>query len=248
MFTKLIDLKPTIRSVLKNVRWAQGVNMASAIVTKSSPLPRINYTESFITCPRSISPPAGEGTEIVVVVALLSPSSSSCSSFATSLSLICPPPMHCQLALAILAWREIFQHSQLRRPLVWPIEVLWITPASPWRCSDCSECLRGSWWARLSAACTSTICLFAHSQPVHQHITCGEMGRTGLRAHTVWTHLSLLTVLASVQRRGPKFTSFTMMVYWWRKHAHCEKLISYCTCPCNNLKLHWIPQMAWNGQ
>ena len=164
MFTKMIDLKPMIKSVLKNVRWAHGVNMASAIVTKSSPLPRINYTESFITCPRSISPPAGEGTEIVVV-ALLSPSSSSsCSSFATSLSLICPPPMHCQLALAILAWREIFQHSQLRRPLVWPIEVLWITPASPWRCSDCSECLRGSWWARLSAACTLTICLFAHSQ------------------------------------------------------------------------------------
>ena len=43
--------------------------MASAIVTKSSPLPRINYTESSITCPRSISPPAGEGTEIVVVAA-----------------------------------------------------------------------------------------------------------------------------------------------------------------------------------
>ena len=72
--------------------------------------------------------------------------------------------------------------------------------------------------------------LFAYSpipSSVHQHITCGEMGRTGLRAHTVRTHLSLLTALASVQRRGPKFTSFTMMVYWWRKHAHCEKLILY---------------------
>ena len=248
MFTKLIDLKPTIRSVLKNVRWAQGVNMASAIVTKSSPLPRINYTESFITCPRSISPPAGEGTEIVVVVALLSPSSSSsCSSFATSLSLICPPPMHCQLALPILAWREIFQHSQLHRPLVWPIEVLWITPASPWRCSDFGECLRGSWWARLSAACTSTICLFAHSQPVHQHITCGEMGRRRAFVLTLWERTFPYWLHWHLSKGEVQSLHLSQWWYIGGGNMHIVKS-SYCTCPCNNLKLHWIPQMAWNGQ
>ena len=52
------------------------------------------------------------------------------------------------------------------------------------------------------------VCLFAYSHRLlHQHITCGEMGRMGLRAHADCENSPFLTTLASLHRRGSIDTS-----------------------------------------